>query len=217
MNTDERRAELISKANQMIDTISEAMRMVENIEGAKKRFLRADAQLSLEIPIQGTGGMSDVFKFDEIFDEKGVDKIKAYILTELEFLEEESLKILDTAGFHTELPKEQDWVDVPFTKEPEKVWPEIPFAPEEGAPLPEEDDSDMIVVPEKLEKKGHSTKPLTQDKVDKIKELSSKGLNASEIARQTGVSHQSVQRYTKKFAEGVSNKEVKTSGRSVSR
>lgn len=188
MNTDERRAELISKANQMIDTISEAMRMVENIEGAKKRFLRADAQLSLEIPIQGTGGMSDVFKFDEIFDEKGVDKIKAYILTELEFLEEESLKILDTAGFHTELPKEQDWVDVPFTKEPEK-----------------------------LEKKGHSTKPLTQDKVDKIKELSGKGLNASEIARQTGCSHQSVQRYTKKFAEGVSNKKVKASGRSVSR
>ena len=208
MNTDERRAELISKANQMIDTISEAMRMVENIEGAKKKFLRADAQLSLEIPIQGTGGMSDVFKFDEIFDEKGVDKIKAYILTELEFLEEESLKILDTAGFHVE--QKQDNV-------PQKEWPEIPFAPEEGAPLPEEDDSDMIVVPEKLEKKGHSTKPLTQDKVDKIKELSGKGLNASEIARQTGVSHQSVQRYTKKFAEGVSNKEVKTSGRSVSR
>ena len=208
MNTDERRAELISKANQMIDTISEAMRMVENIEGAKKKFLRADAQLSLEIPIQGTGGMSDVFKFDEIFDEKGVDKIKAYILTELEFLEEESLKILDTAGFHVE--QKQDNV-------PQKEWPEIPFAPEEGAPLPEEDDSDMIVVPEKLEKKGHSTKPLAQDKVDKIKELSGKGLNASEIARQTGVSHQSVQRYTKKFAEGVSNKEVKTSGRSVSR
>ncbi len=98
MNTDERRIELLNKANSLIDLISDNMRTIENVEGAKKRFLRADSELSLEIPIQGTGGMSDVFKLKEIFDEKGIEKIKAYILTELEFLEENALRILDTAG-----------------------------------------------------------------------------------------------------------------------
>lgn len=206
MNTDERRAELLSKANSLIDTISESMRTIENVESAKKKFLRADATLSLEIPIEGCGGMSDVFKLDEIFDERGIEKIKAYILNELEFFEEGALKILDQAGFHAPEPAPQ-------------VWPEIPFAPEKNEPLPEEDDSDMIIVPEKLEKKaaGHSTKPLTADKVEKIKELTQKGVRASEIARQTGCSHQSVQRYAKKFTEGIPNKEANASGRSVSR
>lgn len=202
MNTDERRAELLSKANSLIDTISESMRTIENVESAKKKFLRADSKLTLEIPIEGCGGMTDVFKMDEIFDEKGLEKIKAYILNELEFLEEDALKVLDRAGIHNET-KQQEWPEIPFAPDPEENH--------------EEDDSDMIIVPEKLEKKaGHSTKPLTADKVEKIKELTQKGLNASEIARQTGCSHQSVQRYAKKFTEGIPNKETKSSGRSVS-
>ena len=99
MNTDERRSELLEKANKLIDTISESMRTVENAEAAKKKFLRADAALSLEIPIQGTGGMVDVFKLKDIFDERGIEKIKAFILTELELLEESNLKLLEAAGF----------------------------------------------------------------------------------------------------------------------
>jgi len=204
MNTDERRAELLSKANSLIDTISENMRTIENVESAKKKFLRADSKINLAIPIEGCGGMTDVFEIDEIFDERGIEKIKAFILNELEFLEESALRILDTAGFHTDLPKEPEPVEIPFAPEPEDI--------------EEEDDSDMIIVPEKLEKKAiHSTKPLAPDKVEQIKELTQQGVRASEIARQTGVSHQSVQRYAKKFTEGVPNKEANASGRSASR
>ncbi len=77
----------------------------------------------------------------------------------------------------------------------------------------------MIVVPDKLERKaGHSTKPLTQDKVEQIQKLTQQGMKPSEIARKTGVSHQSVTRYSKKFSENTDNKEIKkNSGRSVSR
>lgn len=152
MNTDERRSELLKKANKMMDTIGECMRMVENVEAAKRKFLRADAALSLEIPIQGTGGMVDVFKFADIFDERGIEKIKAYILTELEFLEEESLKILDTAGFGIVAQSHDN------APQPE----ELPFTPEPDADP--EDDSDMIVVPEKLEKKVGRPKKYSSDK-----------------------------------------------------
>ena len=127
MNADERRNGLLEKANSMIDKIQDAMRLVENAEAAKQRFLRPDSALSLEIPIEGADDMMDVFKLAEIFDEKGIEKIKAYILMELEELEEDALKVLDFAGFH----------------EPKK------------AREPEEDDSDMkIVTPEKEESKA---------------------------------------------------------------
>lgn len=202
MNTDERRSELLEKANKLIDTISESMRTVENVEAAKKKFLRADAALSLEIPIQGTGGMVDVFKFSDIFDERGIEKIKAYVLTELEFLEEESLKILDTAGFHDVVQKQD------IAPQPQ----ELPFTPEPDADP--EDDSDMIVVPEKLEKKGNKT--IDQQTIKQIEELASAGKGPSEIARQIGVSQPTASRYSKKYAETVANKDTKP-GRSVSR
>ncbi|MBP5159355.1 MAG: hypothetical protein ILP10_03555 [Lachnospiraceae bacterium] len=70
MSIDERRHELLAKANSMIDTISDAMRMVENVEGAKKKFLRIDSELSLELPVQGTDEFKDVFRLAEIFDER---------------------------------------------------------------------------------------------------------------------------------------------------
>ena len=202
MNTDERRAELLNKANSLIDTISESMRTVENVEAAKKRFLRPDSALTLEIPVEGNDGYVDAFKFAEIFDERSIEKIKAYILTELEFLEEGALKILDTCGFH-EATRQQE---------------EIPFAPDPEEEIPEEDDSDMIIVPEKLERKGHSTKPLTDEKVGEIEDLWKQGVKPSEIARRTGVSPQSVTRYARTFSEAIDNKELKKgSGRSVSR
>lgn len=130
MNADERRNGLLEKANNMIDKIQDAMRLVENTEAAKQRFLRPDSALSLEIPIEGADDMMDVFKLAEIFDEKGIEKIKAYILMELEELEEDALKVLDFAGFH----------------EPKK------------AQEPEEDDSDMKIVNEKPSKARKGTK-----------------------------------------------------------
>lgn len=226
MNTDERRIELLNKANSLIDLISDNMRTIENVEGAKKRFLRADSELSLEIPIQGTGGMSDVFKLKEIFDEKGIEKIKAYILTELEFLEENALRILDTAGIREKTETkaagfvEQRPDNVPHKESSEAAGEKIPFTDWEDVKVEDpEEDSDMIVVPDKLERKaGHSTKPLTQDKVEQIQKLTQQGMKPSEIARKTGVSHQSVTRYSKKFSENTDNKEIKkNSGRSVSR
>lgn len=200
MSIDERRHELLAKANSMIDTISDAMRMVENVEGAKKKFLRIDSELSLELPVQGTDEFKDVFRLAEIFDERGIEKIKAYILTELEFLEEQSLRVLDNAGFHTEAPKEQELVDIPFTPDPEEVL--------------EEDDSDMIIVPEKLEKKG--SKAIDQKTIRQIEELASAGKGPSEIAKQVGVSQPTASRYSKKFMETIANKDTKP-GRSVSR
>lgn len=208
MNAAERRNGLIEKANSLIDKIQDAMRLVENAERAKEKFVRPDSLLSLELPIEGEEEFKDVFKLEEIFDEKGIEKIKAFILTELELLEESNLKLLEAAGF-VEHRQDNAPQTEPVKAEPEAAGSEIPFADFE-------DDSDMIVVPEKLEKKGHSTKALTPDKVEKIKELTQQGVKASEIARQTGVSHQSVSRYSKKYAETIANKDTKP-GRSVSR
>lgn len=199
MNNDERRRELLDKANSMIDTISESMRMVENVESAKKKFLRADSELALHLPIEGCGGTTDMFKMNEIFDEKGVEKIKAFILTQLEFLEDESLKILETAGFHSVMQC--------AAPQPKVEPAEIPFAPEKNEePDPEpEDDSDMIVVPEKLEKKAtHSRLPLAEDKVEQIQELAKQGVKPAEISRQTGVSYKTATKYIGTISPGRS-------------
>lgn len=193
MNTDERRQSLMSKANSLIDTISESMRTIENVESAKKKFLRPDSVISLELPIEGCGGMTDVFKLEEIFDERGVEKIKAYILNELEFLEENALKVLDQAGFHN---VEQKPDNVPQTEEKKDPdW--IPFAPDPDEPAPEEDDSDMIIVPEKLEKKASKPR-IGEETVQQMKELLAEGKNPLQISKELGVSHQSVYRHLAK-------------------
>lgn len=207
MNNDERRKELLDKANSLIDTISESMRMVENVESAKKKFLRADSELALHLPIEGCGGTTDMFKMNEIFDEKGVEKIKAFILTQLEFLEEESLKILEAAGFHsvTRNSEPTQCAEPPKAEEPL----EIPFAPEEDPDPEPEDDSDMIIVPEKLEKK--IIKPrIGEEKVQQMKELLAEGKNPLQISKELGVSHQSVYRHLAKTQQ-------EPSGRSASR
>lgn len=218
MNNDERRKELLDKANSLIDTISESMRMVENVESAKKKFLRADSELALHLPIEGCGGITDMFKMNEIFDEKGIEKIKAYILTQLEFLEEESLKILEAAGFRDTMkaaepmPKPfEDWDMLEAVPEQKEEPIEIPFAPEEDAepdPVPE-DDSDMIVVPEKLEKKIGKPR-IGEEKVQQMKELLAEGKNPLQISKELGVSHQSVYRHLAKTQQ-------EPSGRSASR
>lgn len=207
MNADERRNGLIEKANSLIDKIQDAMRLVENAERAKNKFTRPDSALSLELPIEGDDEFKDVFKLEEIFDEKGIEKIKAYILTELELLEESNLKLLEAAGFCDERKAEPlPFDDAPDTYEDEDL--------REAVPDPEEDDSDMkIVIPKKIEKGHHSRTPLEADKVEQIKKLSKEGMKPAEIARQTGVSYKSAAKYM----ETVPNGETKSSGRSVSK
>ena len=212
MNADERRNGLIEKANSLIDKIQDAMRLVENAESAKDKFTRPDSVLSLELPTEGDDEFKDVVKLGEIFDEKGIEKIKAYILTELELLEESNLKLLEAAGF-VEHRQDNAPQTEPVKAEPEAAGSEDSPAEWEDVEADPEDDSDMIIVPEKLEKKGHSTKALTPDKVEKIKELTQQGMRASEIARQTGVSYKSAAKYM----ETVPNGETKSSGRSVSK
>ena len=205
--SDTRMSELLEKANSLIDKISDSMRIIENVEAAKRRFLRADSSLSLEMPTQGTGGLVDVFKLADIFDEKGIEKIKAFILTELELLEESNLKLLEAAGF-VEHRQDNAPQTEPVKAEPEAAGSEIPFTD------PEEDDSDMkIVIPNKIEKGHHSRTPLEADKVEQIKKLSKEGMKPAEIARQTGVSYKSAAKYM----ETVPNGETKSSGRSVSK
>lgn len=206
MNADERRNGLIEKANSLIDKIQDAMRLVENAERAKEKFTRPDSVLSLELPTEGDDEFKDVFKLEEIFDEKGIEKIKAYILTELELLEESNLKLLEAAGF---VEHRQDNVPQtePVKAEPEAAGSEIPFTDFE-------DDSDMIIVPERLEKKVG--KPIDEKTIEKIGELAESGMRPSEIARHVGVSQPTASRYSKKYAETVANKETKP-GRSVSR
>ena len=206
MNTDERRNELLQKANSLIDKIQDSMRLVENAEAAKRKIMRPDAGFSLELPTEDEE-IRDVFKLDEIFDEHRIEKIKAYILTELEMLEEGSLKLLEAAGFHDAMAAEPlPFDDAPDTYEDEDL--------REAVPDPEEDDSDMkIVIPDKIEKGHHSRAPLEADKVEQIKKLSKEGMTPAEIARQTGVSYKSAAKYM----ETVPNGETKSSGRSVSK
>lgn len=210
MNADERRNGLIEKANSLIDKIQDAMRLVENAERAKDKFTRPDSVLSLELPIEGDDEFKDVFKLGEIFDEKGIEKIKAFILTELELLEENSLKLLEAAGFLEpcrDNATQTKAADTENTEPAEAAGSEIPFTDPE-------DDSDMIVVPERLEKK--IGKPIDEKTIEKIGELAGEGMGPSEIARHVGVSQPTASRYSKKYAETIANKDTKP-GRSVSR
>lgn len=209
MNAAERRNGLIEKANSLIDKIQDAMRLVENAERAKEKFVRPDSLLSLQLPIEGEEEFKDVFKLEEIFDEKGIEKIKAFILTELELLEEDNLKLLEAAGF---VEHRQD--NAPQT-EPVKAEPEAAGSEDSESKQPDtEDDSDMIIVPEKLEKKG--SKNIDEKTIRKIEELAGEGMGPSEIARHVGVSQPTASRYSKKYAETIANKDTKP-GRSVSR
>lgn len=213
MNADERRNGLIEKANSLIDKIQDAMRLVENAERAKDKFTRPDSVLSLELPTEGDDEFKDVFKLGEIFDEKGIEKIKAYILTELELLEESNLKLLEAAGFvehRQDNAPQTEAADVPDTADTEPAeaaGSEIPFTDSE-------DDSDMIIVPERLEKK--IGKPIDEKTIEQIGKLAETGMGPSEIARHVGVSQPTASRYSKKYAETVANKDTKP-GRSVSR
>jgi len=211
MNMDARRTELMEKANNLIDTISENMRTVENVESAKAKFLNPESALSLELPTSDPD-FSDVFKLAEIFDEKGTDKIKAYILTELELLEENALRLLEAAGFENfmkaaEQPKEEDWEDLD-----KEDWEDL-YKEED----PEEDADMKIVIPKSYEKGHHSRKPLTDEKVQQINKLASEGMKPKDIAEKAGVSYNSAVRYANKYMDSVPNGAAKGSGRSASR
>ncbi len=215
MNTDDRRSVLLDKANSLIDKIQDAMRLVENTESAKKKFLRPDSMLSLEIPVEGEPDLNDVFKINEIFDEKGIEKIKAFILMELETLEETNLKLLEAAGF---VEQRQDIVpQEPEVKEPPEAagsedWENIAADPE--------DDSDMkIVIPNKIAevKADHSRKKLSNDKIEEIQKLSRTDMKPQAIADKVGVSYNSVIRYSSKYMETIPKKLLEGSGRSASK
>lgn len=206
--TDARRNELLEKANSLIDTISENMRTVENVEAAKAKFLAPESALSLELPT-GDPEFADVFKLAEIFDEKGIEKIKAFVLMELETLEENALKLLEAAGFH----------DVMKTSEPTEK-EALPFDDswQDVEPITADEDADMkIVIPDKIEKGHHSRKPLPEETVKQINKLAGEGLKPAEIADKTGVSYNSAVRYSAKYLETLPNGAAKGSGRSASR
>lgn len=215
MNTDDRRSVLLDKANSLIDKIQDAMRLVENTESAKKKFLRPDSMLSLEIPVEGEPDLSDVFKINEIFDEKGIEKIKAFILMELETLEETNLKLLEAAGFAEQ--RQDNAPQEPEAKEPPEAagsedWEDIAADPE--------DDSDMkIVIPNKIAevKAEHSRKKLSNDKIKEIQKLSKTDMKPQAIADKVGVSYNSVIRYSSKYMETIPKKLLESSGRSVSK
>lgn len=215
-----RRNELLEKANNMIDIIQQSMCMVENVEAAKKKFLASESELSLELPT-GDPSFKDVFELAEIFDERGIEKIKAYILTELDVLEDNALKILDIAGFHensmktagtepepcqmTDRSTDQKAAD---TDHKDKEWDELET--DHAA----EDDSDMkIVIPESIEKGHHSRLPLEKEKVEQIKKLSQEGMKPAEIARQANVSYKTAAKYKETIPNGAA---AKGSGRSAS-
>ena len=212
---DERRNGLLDKANSLIDKIQDAMRLVENTESAKKKFLRPDSVLGLEIPIEGEEDIKDVFQLNEIFDEKGIEKIKAFVLMELEALEENSLNLLEAAGFAK--PCQDNAPQEPEVKEPPEAagsegWEDITADPE--------DDSDMkIVIPNKIAevKADHSRKKLSNDKIKEIQKLSKTDMKPQAIADKVGVSYNSVIRYSSKYMETIPKKLLESSGRSASK
>lgn len=207
MNMDARRTELMEKANNLIDTISENMRTVENVESAKAKFLNPESALSLELPTSDPD-FSDVFKLAEIFDEKGTDKIKAYILTELELLEEDALRLLEAAGFKDVMRAAEP---VEEKKAPEEDWEDVEIED------PEEDSDMKIVIPKSMEKGHHSRKPLPDEKVQQINKLVSEGMKPKDIAEKAGVSYNSAVRYANKYMDSIPNGAAKGSGRSASR
>lgn len=192
--TEEKKAELITKANSLIDLIHESIRMIKDIEGVREKVQKA-GRLILEIPLENGEYATDA-SLDEFFDADEIEKIKAYIMNELDFMETGAIKIIDTANF-----SEKKRIEIPFAPEPGEHWEDM------------EDDSDMIIIPDKLEKKK-GRPGLPDEKVEEIRELAKQGMSPTQIAKTADVSYSSAARYAN--YESVPNDQVK-SGRSVSK
>lgn len=173
--TDEKRTILLEKGNSLIDKISESIRTVETLQNASEKILRPEGKLALSLPVDGSTDFTDMLYFEDIFSEKSIEKIKASILTEIEFLEEEALAVLDGAGIRTGAE----------VKAPEPVKEELKA--------------------EEPKKRGGARKPIDHDTQEKIAELTKAGKSAKQIAEAVGVSYSCASRYMNTVPAGKSS------------
>ena len=169
------------------------MRTIEDAEEVKKRVQRT-GRIMLEIKLDNGELVTDA-SLDEFLDDAEIEKIKAYIVSEIDFMEAGALKIIDTANF-----SEAKKIEIPFAPDPDDNWEDA------------EDDSDMIIIPDKLEKKK-GRPGLPDEKVEEIREMARQGMTTTEIAKNAEVSYSTAARYAN--YESVPNDQLKT-GRSVS-
>lgn len=87
---------ITSKATELMDRIQGAIGTVETIEIAKGKVVKPEAEICINIRL--SADTCDCYQLAKVLPEKSVDKIKAYVMTELDLIENTELKFLRSIG-----------------------------------------------------------------------------------------------------------------------
>lgn len=126
--------ELLEKGNNLVEKINAAIANVEVVDIAKGQIAQPNAELCINIHHEDTEVM-DIYELRKVLDDKSLEKIKAFIMTELDLAQHESLAFLENIGVtvtapagdtYTETdddPEDFELLDVPETEDAEpKKW-----------------------------------------------------------------------------------------------
>lgn len=155
--------ELLAKGNDLVEKINAAMSNIEVIDIAKNNVALATAELCVNIHHEGSEVM-DIYEFKKVLGEKSREKIKAFIMTELDMAQQESMRFLEQIG-------------VTVTTLEGDTYNEIG-----------EDDAENFEVIEEPPVKVKEDKPIEQT----LMELSAEGKTCEEIAAITGIPRSTV-------------------------
>lgn len=158
--------ELLAKGNDLVEKINAAMSNIEVIDIAKNNVALATAELCVNIHHEDSEVM-DIYEFKKVLGEKSLEKIKAFIMTELDMAQQESMRFLEQIGVTVTTPEGDTYKETG------------------------EDDADNFEVIEEAPEaptKVEEDKPVEQT----LMELSAEGKTCEEIAAITGIPRSTV-------------------------
>lgn len=155
--------ELLTKGNQLVEKLNEAMANIEVIDIAKEQVAMDAAELCVNIHHEDSEVM-DIYEFKKVLGEKSLEKIKAFIMTELDMAQQESMRFLEQIGVTVTTPEGDTYNEIG------------------------EDDAENFEVIEEPPVKVKDDKPIEQT----LMELSAEGKTCEEIAAITGIPRSTV-------------------------
>lgn len=182
--------ELLAKGNDLVEKINAAMSNIEVIDIAKNNVALASAELCVNIHHDGSEVM-DIYEFRKVLSEKSIEKIKAFVMTELDMAQEESMKFLEQIGIVVNTDEGESYID------DGNVNPDD-YIIDDEIPAPDPEPKVEIEPPKK---------EITEKE---LMELSAAGKTCEEIAAITGIPRSTVwYKLDKLKKEGASSKRKK--------
>lgn len=208
--------ELLTRGSELIDRINESMATIENTDAAKEKVSCPEARVTITLPLDDE--YSDTFELNTILDAKRCDKIKAFIMTELDYVQEDACSVLNRLGIGA--PKEEAPAAVPETPKKAAVIDEEfdkLFEPDPESPLDENGALKLKVDKiESVEPTDHGTVKITaqvskpaavqgrrlkDDQIREIERATAEGHTISEICAATGFAQMTVRKYVAEYYE----------------